>query len=429
MAINLALKARVDLTRGEDDWGRSWYGWDPFKTDQELWNQNRGTWRISRQRLKNERFVSLSYDGTIRVVAEVTGYDDVGNLVAVQGDVLVPGDPVRDQLIGGMVPRQRNPVSYVETQELDDMGTSERHAAKTPATAAFLLTNNPDLFPLDPVEHSRQVQTTASGRAVKGQWSVGSRKEGIAPGDRVFLLLQGRGPRGIIGSGFVTSFVFQGPHWDDGRRDQLGNYVQVEWDRLIEDDDPLPTELLKAECPAQHWAPQGSGTGIHADVLPKLEALWAEHLGLPTPPAGGSSAPQVQRWSMDPLRRKKVEDAAQGRLMKHYRDEGWRVRDTHIGHPYDAVATKDGQLVYLEAKGTETTGAGVLVTRGEVEHARQNPGSCVLGILSNIRFLPGGDVDPESGDFALHDWNPDVGGLQPQGFVWTPDGSRTRPKA
>ena len=73
---------------------------------------------------------------------------------------------------------------------------------------------------------------------------------------------------------------------------------------------------------------------------------------------------------MDPARRKKVEDAAQGMLMEHFRKDGWTVQDVRFGNPYDAVATKDGRTLWLEAKGTETSGASIIVTRNEEERIR-----------------------------------------------------------
>jgi len=98
----------------------------------------------------------------------------------------------------------------------------------------------------------------------------------------------------------------------------------------------------------------------------------------------GSATPTVgsaQGWQSDLVRRKQVEDAAQDRLMEHYRAEGWTVTDTRHGNSYDAVARRAGEVLFLEAKGTETDGAAVLVSKGEVKHAREHPGQCVMGVL------------------------------------------------
>ena len=109
---------------------------------------------------------------------------------------------------------------------------------------------------------------------------------------------------------------------------------------------------------------------------------------------------------MDPVRRKKVEDAAEAMLMEYFRKDDWTVQDVRFGNPYDAFATKDGRTLWLEAKGTETSGASVIVTRNEVELARAHPGDCILGILSDVVFLPNGEVDAVNGTFRLFTWNP-----------------------
>ena len=63
---------------------------------------------------------------------------------------------------------------------------------------------------------------------------------------------------------------------------------------------------------------------------------------------------------------------------------------TRYGNPYDAVAKREGEIRYLEAKGTETAGAAVIVTPNEVAFARDHPGQCVMGVLANVRFRPDG---------------------------------------
>lgn len=126
----------------------------------------------------------------------------------------------------------------------------------------------------------------------------------------------------------------------------------------------------------------------------------------------------AQGWQSDPVRRKQVEDAAQDRLMAHYRAEGWAVRDTRFTRPFDAVAERGGEVVYLEAKGTQTAGAAVLVTIGEVEHARRHPGQCVMGVLSDIRIGADGQVDPESGTFRLLPFEPEDDALEVTGYRW-----------
>lgn len=101
--------------------------------------------------------------------------------------------------------------------------------------------------------------------------------------------------------------------------------------------------------------------------------------------------------------------------MAHYRDRGWKVTDTRQNRPYDAVAVRDRETIYLEAKGTQSKGATVIVTRNEVEHARQNPGLCIMGVWSGMRLLDG-VVDSEAGDFKILPFNPEERQLRPRDF-------------
>lgn len=118
--------------------------------------------------------------------------------------------------------------------------------------------------------------------------------------------------------------------------------------------------------------------------------------------------------------RLKVEKAAQDRLMDYYRSQGWLVTDTHSGSPYDAVATRDGETLFLEAKGTQSSGATVLVTRGEVEHAQAHPEQCVIGIWSGIAFDEGDAVRADSGEFRVLPFNPQSDELVVVGYEWRP---------
>ena len=127
-----------------------------------------------------------------------------------------------------------------------------------------------------------------------------------------------------------------------------------------------------------------------------------------------------QRWQVDPIKRKLVEDHAQALLERRFRHKGWKVDDTRRGNPFDAVATKGKKTRYLEAKGTERDGASILVTPREVRYARAHLGECVIGIVSGIRFQPDGTLDPSSGTLATHDWDPDDGVLKPTGYTWAP---------
>lgn len=290
-----------------------------------------------------------------------------------------------------------------------------------PASRAFLLTYNPDEQPVDDEEWAGWIEATAARHRPETRWSTGVRKSGISDGDRAFLLRQGPEPRGIIASGHFMGEVYSEGHWL--YQDERANYADVEWDVVIDQDEPLPLATMQAALPDQHWRPQSSGTEIHSTVLIGLERLWAEHTSQPLGPAGAPprGRSRQQGWLRDPVLRKKVEDAAQTRLMEHYDSLDWEVEDKRFEEPFDAKATKDGRVLYLEAKGTVRAGDSVIVTRNEVRWAREHPGRCVLGVLSDIRFTAGGEVDPNSGTFRLFKWLPDDDELDPRHYDWSPN--------
>lgn len=74
-------------------------------------------------------------------------------------------------------------------------------------------------------------------------------------------------------------------------------------------------------------------------------------------------------------------------------------------------------MAYLEAKGTQSRGESVIVTRNEVEHARKHSGACVMGVWLGIRIVDD-EVDPGSGEFQLLDFDPDAGELKPRDYDW-----------
>ena len=106
--------------------------------------------------------------------------------------------------------------------------------------------------------------------------------------------------------------------------------------------------------------------------------------------------------------------------MEHYRNQGWTVTDTRYGNPFDAVAHSGYDLLYLEAKGTQSDGYTVRVTRGEVDHSRANNGKCVMGIWAGIEFDSDDKVDPLSGSFDVIPFNPQDDEPIPVAYEWWP---------
>lgn len=184
------------------------------------------------------------------------------------------------------------------------------------AVPTFLLAWHPLHYLWEEDGYDQAIQATAAGRRWPDEWTVGNRTGGISPGDRAFVYRQHR-DRGIVASGTFTSGVVTGPHWDGSGRQ--ARYGQVEWDTVLDYEDRLPVEQLKAEIPEVKWDHiQGSGIAVPPPAVPKLYALWARHTGTvlfrsPDEPRGadGQAFPEgalsrveVNRYERDPRARK-----------------------------------------------------------------------------------------------------------------------------
>ena len=183
--------------------------------------------------------------------------------------------------------------------------------------STFILTWNADRWDWEAEDREQEISDTNAGFLVDGRWSTGNRKSGIQIGDRAFLLQQGR-TRGMVGSGWFTSEVFQEQHWADP--DRQANYADVEWDVLLSDDDLLATEELKQLVPGVEWDNLlASGLHVSEDAATLLETLWEQRYGsYQSPeeePAGSLTEGAVTRVTVNRYERS---PAARTACIDHY---------------------------------------------------------------------------------------------------------------
>lgn len=153
---------------------------------------------------------------------------------------------------------------------------------------SFLFTAMPSAWDpesTDPEWLEDMAERFAQGQPLEtSRWST-TRKSGFDPGDRAYLLVQGSGARGIIGSGhIVTGEVFPDDDWRGGSGSAL--YVKIAWDAFVPMEDALPTPDLETIAPDTWWRPQGSGTAIKPQDDAAVERAWIDHtrsLGPPSP--------------------------------------------------------------------------------------------------------------------------------------------------
>ena len=142
--------------------------------------------------------------------------------------------------------------------------------------STYLLTWNPAKWPWDDLaECIHQIRTT--GYYLE-RWSCGRNRK-IVEGDRVFLLRQGLEPRGIVGSGWAVSDVFDDWHWDEAKRAARQRVwcIDVRFDILLDADrEPILTRgsLNDGVLGQMHWDSQSSGILIPEHIARRLEVKW-----------------------------------------------------------------------------------------------------------------------------------------------------------
>lgn len=84
-----------------------------------------------------------------------------------------------------------------------------------------------------------------------------------------------------------------------------------------------------------------------------------------------------------------IERYAMKIVEEHLRDNGWEVEDTSLGNPYDFYCVSESDELFIEVKGTTSTGELIVLTRNEVEFHRRKWPQNGLALVSGINL--GGD--------------------------------------
>lgn len=111
--LHVKLGDRSDPPKN-DPMDRSWIGYDPTVPLTQLWEINRGRWKISRRAAK-EGHVVFSHGGEVKFIAEIHGLEESteGRRIIV-GRLLGEHEPLARRWIGAPAPGagNRNPVHY-----------------------------------------------------------------------------------------------------------------------------------------------------------------------------------------------------------------------------------------------------------------------------------------------------------------------------
>jgi len=308
---------------------------------------------------------------------------------------------------------------------------------------AFVLLWNPAHWPIE--EYVAELDEARRGSL--GRWSTGARKSGIFEGDILLLFQVGRDGKGLIGSGTALSpagrgieCVFRDRHW--GKRNADANYVDVAWGDLVHPDDRFSAEYFVDQFPQVPWTHlQGSGTLIPTDVGISLVEQFRQHIvrnSLESPEVADARA-EVDRLAGKTQRRlaskhqsaranrltteqrRSIERRAMKLAESYLKEQGWTsVVDTSAGNPFDFHCTRSGAEIWVEVKGTTSTGSSVVLTRNEVKHHRSVHPRSSLIIVHSIRLSGKNKTVADEG--TLHEilpWKIRDLDLDPIGFDYT----------
>lgn len=139
---------------------------------------------------------------------------------------------------------------------------------------AFLFAWNPDKWEWPDL--AQDVKDLEETGIFTDAWSCASHKA-VREGDRAYLIKLGKEPKGIMGSGYISSEPFMG----ENHRGQPRMRILINFERLL---DPEKEELLSLDVlksgvlAAQHWSTQSSGIAIKQEVAEELEQVWNDFI-------------------------------------------------------------------------------------------------------------------------------------------------------
>jgi hypothetical protein len=127
-----------------------------------------------------------------------------------------------------------------------------------------------------------------------------------------------------------------------------------------------------------------------------------------------------QGFAVSPKVRLAIEAFAMAKAKAHFEAKGYTVADVSKRECYDLRCERLGQRLYVEVKGTQSSGEEVLLTPNEVAHARERKNSMVLFIVHSITTT-GSEDDPQVNSdkvSILEPWEIDRGTLKPLAYSY-----------
>ena len=157
---------------------------------------------------------------------------------------------------------------------VDNLRTALINLKTTSPNKAFLFTFNSDLNNWNEIEESFEDFNSYGNCILSWRCKSNSVKEG----DSAYLIKIGKNPKGIIGSGIVTTI----PIGYRDEKDRIKYFINIQMSTLIDwrKNNILTIDDLKTnkQLAKQNWTPQASGISIKPELVEELERVWFHFL-------------------------------------------------------------------------------------------------------------------------------------------------------
>ncbi len=124
-----------------------------------------------------------------------------------------------------------------------------------------------------------------------------------------------------------------------------------------------------------------------------------------------------QGFQLDSELRKALELYAMDAAIRKFEAAGYEVEDHSKNQPYDLCCRRKKDVLYVEVKGTQTTGTGVILTSGEVEFARRHQENMALFVLHSIKVSRSRNLS-DGTESLIMPWDVDHGSLKPMSYKY-----------
>lgn len=166
--------------------------------------------------------------------------------------------------------------------------------------------------------------------------------------------------------------------------------------------EPAPSVKSVKRCAAS-----GNGVASQNSIMKldgvKLKDLLGEFEPKIEESSGQGKDSSGQGFGLSIEERKAVELLAMETARELYENNGWRVVDMSASDPFSLLATKGTQKRYIEVKGSTGPGEAVILTHGEVAHAKAYPADSVLLVVSGISLQrENNSCSASGGEIRLH---------------------------